>query len=474
MLAIVISYSLGIILMGYLSYRFFVWLRHNYGMTVFLYFLASALITSSAFFTLLFLYSISSMYTIVAPKVWGSQVYLTSFQEISLFVTNILAILSFITTWLSTAILLSYRASRIGKTKYWIIVCLPLLYFLSQFISLFASGFASSFFSDPVAYGIVLTLIFTFSKLVGGIMFGFAFWTMSKTISAEFVVPRNLIMIAGYGYVILFMSTQTVAFSIIPYPPFGFSTILFYGIASYMIFIGIYFSVALISQDSKLRRTIRKVAEREPKLLADISYSQLESMIEKRTMRIVQDLAREPLSMLAEEQSSNEDFKSYAFSIIAELQTFDPMYPRIVEKEKEILVSSQVFLACVNGKLLECMMDDHSNLIMELMDNYRSGRYEGIKVITSIDKSIISVIERLLAIDIEVKHASNNASKQFIVSDKVVLNIPDSGGDTKYELLLENDPQKVKSYCDMFEDLWRTSVDASEKIKELNSDAISR
>jgi len=110
---------------------------------------------------------------------------------------------------------------------------------------------------------------------------------MANTIAGEFVVARNLVKLSGYGYVILFISTHTVAFSIVPYPPFRFVTILFYGISSYMILVGVYFSVIVISQDSELRRTIKK-SENQPALLADISYAQVEDAIEKRAMRLAQ------------------------------------------------------------------------------------------------------------------------------------------------------------------------------------------
>jgi len=79
-----------------------------------------------------------------------------------------------------------------GRIKYWIIVVLPLVYFLSQFLSLLTSGFAPFVYGDPVTFGIILTMIFTFSKLAGGILFGFAFWKMANTIAGEFVVARNL------------------------------------------------------------------------------------------------------------------------------------------------------------------------------------------------------------------------------------------------------------------------------------------
>jgi hypothetical protein len=171
-------------------------------------------------------------------------------------------------------------------------------------------------------------------------------------------LPRNLVRLAGYGYVILFMATQTVAFSIVPYPPFGFVTILFYGISSYMILVGVYFTVVVISQDSLLRGTIKNIAENQPALFADLSYAQVENVIEKRAMSLAQRFAVEPTSDSVIESSQDKDLKNYAMTVISEVRSYDRIYSKIMEKEKEILSSSLFVLACVDAKLLEYIRDD--------------------------------------------------------------------------------------------------------------------
>lgn len=467
---ITISYSVGMIMTGYLSYRFLVWFRSNYGPIILLYLLSSALITTTALFTMIFLDSVSSLYTEVSPSIRGTGLYLPHFQNTSLLLTNLLAVMSFVITWFATAVLLSYRSRHMGRLIYWVIVALPLVYFLSQFLSLFTSGFASFVSSDPVIFGIILTMIFTLSKLAGGILFGFAFWKMAGTISAEFVVPRNLLKLAGYGYVIMFMATQTVAFSIVPYPPFGFITILFYGISSYMILVGVYFSVIVISQDSKLRRTIKKITEDEPSLLEDISYAQVEDSIEKRAMRLVQNFVTESSSHLEMEAPPQPDMKNYALSVINEVRSFDPIYSKVMEKEREVLSRSKLFSASINGRLLEFIRDDHFALFRKLMDKHRRGTHKGIRLITSIDSPTVNVVEDFIAIGAEVKHVPDINSKQFIVSDLDVLEIstrPGSG------LQVEHDTTLVRSYQDIFESIWRSSTDARRRITELKSDPMS-
>ncbi|MGH9953518.1 MAG: hypothetical protein ACRD5J_18010, partial [Nitrososphaeraceae archaeon] len=88
----------------------------------------------TALFTTIFLDSVSSLYTEVTPGIAGTGLFLPQFQDTSLLFTNVLAIISFVITWLATAVLLSYRSRHMGRIKYWVIVALPLVYFLSQFL----------------------------------------------------------------------------------------------------------------------------------------------------------------------------------------------------------------------------------------------------------------------------------------------------------------------------------------------------
>jgi hypothetical protein len=46
---------------------------------------------------------------------------------------NVTNIVSFILIWVSTVLLLYHYSSRVGKAKYWLIVSIPLLYFIIQF-----------------------------------------------------------------------------------------------------------------------------------------------------------------------------------------------------------------------------------------------------------------------------------------------------------------------------------------------------
>src|SRR5262249_9571569 len=150
-------------------------------------------------------------------------------------------IISFILTWVATAFLLRHYSKKLGKLKYWTIVCCPLIYFLSQFLTLSPKLMDTLLSTDPVYYSMVLSLIFTMGKVAGGVFFGIAFWLISRSLPKISVV-KDYLIICAYGFIFFFISNQAIVLVIAPYPPFGIIAIAFAGLASYLIIIGIYYS----------------------------------------------------------------------------------------------------------------------------------------------------------------------------------------------------------------------------------------
>ena len=145
---------------------------------------------------------------------------------------------------------------RLGMLKYWIIISIPLLYFLSQFLSLFLNLFAPLVTLDPVYFSIFLTLVFTYAKPAGAILFGFTFWIIARRISSNTTVADYMV-ISSYGIVLLFISNQASLLPSGPFPPFGLNTTLFMGLSAYMVLVGIYSSACQCLRDIQLRKLIR-------------------------------------------------------------------------------------------------------------------------------------------------------------------------------------------------------------------------
>jgi hypothetical protein len=128
-------------------------------------------------------------------------------------------------------------------------------------------------------------------------------------------------ILAAVGFVLLFVSDQAPVLVNGPYPPLGLASISFIGLASYMILIGIYSSAISVSEDSKLRQTIRSLTAKDPKLLESIGTAHMVQEIQKRVII----LTKQNQDRMAEEsgiQSSltEEDMKSYLQEVIKEIQ----------------------------------------------------------------------------------------------------------------------------------------------------------
>ena len=155
---------------------------------------------------------------------------------------------SFILTWIATVLLLRHYSRKLGRAKYWIIVSIPLGYFLREFQPLFLYSFSDFRMSNPVLFGIIYNLIFAISKTLGGLLFGIAFWSLARSLTNETV--KGYMIISAFGIMLLFTANQPTGLILVPYPPFGLATVSFMGLASYLFFLGIYSASLSVSEDS--------------------------------------------------------------------------------------------------------------------------------------------------------------------------------------------------------------------------------
>ena len=316
-----VNYVLAVGLLGFLSQRFLFWFKSNRNAVVLAYSLAMMMICISALFALVYVtnqFTHSFSWPIIHPALTPVANYGSAYDIFNrgYVLTSVIA---FILTWIATVLLLYSHSKKLGRAKYWILVSIPLVYFLSQFQFAFVDVFTPFRTSDPILFGIVFTLFFNATIPVGGALFGIAFWSVARSISRNAV--KQYMMISAYGMMLLFSSNQAVGLTLIPYPPFGLITISFFGLASFLVFVGIYSSAISVAQDSKLRKSIRSFAIEEARLLDSIGTAQMEQEIEKRvigfTKRNQNRMAKETG---VQTSLSDDDVKQYVEQVIREVQ----------------------------------------------------------------------------------------------------------------------------------------------------------
>jgi hypothetical protein len=318
-----ISYALAILMMALLAVRFFLWFRSNRNSVVLSYGLASAVFVINLIVILVFTTTLlQNRPTEIREFLGFSSPFIGSTSLMNnLQVTYVAcSITSFLTMWGATVLLLRHYSKRLGSIKYWIIVTIPLVYFLSQFVTLFLNIFSTLFGSSPFFSVTIITLLFTVSKPAGGILFGLAFWTIARNIPRSNVV-RKYMIISAYGFVLLFISEQAILLSYLAYPPFGFAAVSYMGLASFLIFKGIYSAAISVSQDSNLRRSIRNFAIKESKLLDSIGTAQMEQEIQKRVVTLTKQNKDSMVEQTGIEASlSEQEAKQYLDLVLKELK----------------------------------------------------------------------------------------------------------------------------------------------------------
>jgi hypothetical protein len=319
-LASCISYGTTIIIMAILAQKFLSWYRSSRNTTVILYGISSIAFLVNIVFALCFLIAaLSSAPGHVTPHIGTGYIYfsLGDITSILRYGLSISSILSFTSWWFSTISVLRHYSE--GSKRYWLLLCIPLVYFLIQFQPLFIELFSTFLYANPVLFSTTYTLIVILSNPIGGILFSIVFWGIARKIDDKNIV-RTYIAISGFGLVILFVSNQAIILASLTFPPYGLATISFLGLSSYLVLVGIYSSTISISQDSALRQLIRKFAK-ESKLLDSIATTQMEQEINRHVIDILKENQESMTQATGIESSMTDDeVKRYLSKVIEEVK----------------------------------------------------------------------------------------------------------------------------------------------------------
>jgi hypothetical protein len=163
-------------------------------------------------------------------------------------------------------------------------------------------------------------VFFTFSSVVGSVIFAISFWLIAKDLARNMEISTYLKM-CGFGFIMFFISaTATVIHT--PYPPFGIIAISIVGISSYYILYGIYSSSVSLSEDINLRTLIRKSAISEIRFITSMSRGYLQDRVVNQVYDTTQKFERNILEQTGISSSlSKDEIKLLIKQILDELKT---------------------------------------------------------------------------------------------------------------------------------------------------------
>src|SRR5215204_5705395 len=492
-----ISYAIASIIMVILALELFSWYRSNRNFILLLYgvsfiITSISIVSSLVFFTVILLGMPAKVISPSPSELTSEQEevgHLEEQEEVghgpdirkfdqstilgkvqTVFVTSHIA--SFLLLWGSSAMLLHTYSKKLGKVKFWTIIAIPIASFLSIFVIVTPFVLSISHDSrdmDTIFIVIVDALGYTLPALVSSILFALPFWMIARSLSYSSTL-KDYMIIAGSGFALFELAT-TGSVMLASYPPFGLASVLFVGLSSYPMLMGIYSAAISMSEDVKLRQSIRKSAIDESKFLVSIGSGRIEQKIEKKVIEMAKDNAASMTEQTGVQLSLTEhDMKQYLSTVLKEIKVLQNV-DEILKKGKDILENSTKFLACSKFDGMRLVYNNYFDTYEKLMRNkYRKGEHEGIRWVTSIiEKDSADLVRTFFNIGVQIRHVKNMPPIDFAVSDKELNATVDSmkGGKMIQTLLTSNEPIYIKHFSSIFEELWNNGIDASDKIRDI-------
>lgn len=323
-LSIVLSYGLTVFLLGLLAYRFFSWFKRNRSLVVLLYGLAVAAIAVNAFDSIILnivpLLGKPLMVSPQSPVIFQTGYSPGTAMSVVTWLQSNSVLGYIILTWVATIFLLRAHIRRVGRIKFWVLVILPLVYFMTYNLSLYQSLYPNSPVTTITSSNLLIPIwLLVFATTLCGILFGIGFWLVSRFVSQAREV-RDYMIITAFG-ITLFFTAADAGLLQAGYPPFGLADVSFVALSSYLILTGLYYSAVSIAEDVTLRKSIKKSAINELKLLDTIGTAQMMQEIEDKVMSATKTSAE----ILAEQSGiepslTQNEIKEYVEKVIDEVK----------------------------------------------------------------------------------------------------------------------------------------------------------
>ena len=467
--ATVISYGLNVFLLGLFATRLLKWYKSNRNSIVMMLYSISALALA---FTSAAAVIADFNNLIIKDQVINSRspIVFPSFDPgtLSSLLSDIYrqsSIVSTLLVWCTTVLLLYHyvdKLSKLGRVKFWVLMTIPLIYFLSN-ILLYFDLYIPETDSESFYYYSFLSL----NATAAGVLFGLSFRIVAKSIRPNSAV-RDYIIISAYGFALLFI-VNAANLTPTPYPPFGLAAVSTMGLSAYLIYVGIYSAAVSMSGDINLRQTIRKSAIEEAKLLVSIGSAQMQQQLEKKVLESARTNAKVMTHNTGVQLSMTEgDMRRYLNSVLKDIKVLRNV-DEIVKKGKDVLDTSVDFSACLKPSGLQLIRNNYFDTVEKVVKKIRNGDHDEIRIVTSVNRENVELVGAFLKIGVQIRHVKNLPPIDFSLSDKEILaTIQKSDyGEMGQNLLSSNETAYIDHFSSVFDELWKNGIEAQSRINAI-------
>jgi hypothetical protein len=298
------------------------WYRFSRGSYVVLIFAVAFAINAYIFIytTVASIYILVEKDGIITPQsevIYPTDVFQSgSIQQVLSDIYKFAATANFIMLLAGSTIMLRHYSARIGRIKFWILVLVPSIYYVSIILDTLGIYIPESD-AELFNYYVYASL----NGIVGGILLGFLFWSISRTMRPNKSVS-NYLLVCADGFILLSIATagQVVVAS---YPPFGYAAFSMLTLSSYMIMLGLYSAATSISQDVRLRQYIKDLTRKDSSFLSTIGEAELEKKVQAKASDLENVVKEQRLELEKKSgiQSSiqEQDIKQYLLEVLQEV-----------------------------------------------------------------------------------------------------------------------------------------------------------
>jgi signal transduction histidine kinase len=161
---------------------------------------------------------------------------------------------------------------------------------------------------------------------------------------------------------------------------------------------------------------------------------------------------------------------------IKEIEESELLYvTKILENQNDIInkiihlaeTSSQLLIVSSYGGM-QLIYNNFLTSYKKLLDNYNR-ESKGIKWICNIEKQNLEIVKIFLNLGMQIRHVNNLPPMSFALGDREINATIEKmeHGNMVQSLLTSNEPLYIKHFLSIFEDLWNSGIEATNRIMEL-------
>lgn len=284
--------------------------------------------------------------------------------------------------------------------SFWIVFFLPFVFYLIGKMPGFFSGESLAGINEEYRY--FLRMLFRIGTIGGNILFGLAFFMVARRLMASKV--KDYLILAGIGDTIVGISLSTSAIE----PTYGVAGHSLVLLSSYLFTLGLFSSALSVSQDLKIRQSIRESAINESKLLSGIGSAQMVQELEKKVMEAARNKKEQMVEHSGVQPSFTEqDMKQYLTTVLKDIKIIQNI-DDIIKKGKTILRDSTEFMVCSNPTGSRLAYNNYFDTYQNIMVKQKNRGHRGIRLVTSIlNKDDAELVSHFLSIGVNIRHVKN-------------------------------------------------------------------